>query len=282
MTPIELPGIPVPKVWAGGLQIHYRQTGSGPHAVLIHGLTGTLADWYVRVVPHLAGDFTVLTYDLRGHGYSDMPPSGYTSADMATDLANLLDALDIDRAHIIGHSFGGTIALHFAALHPQRVIALSVSDCRVRSLQPPQRLKDWIYWPIWQDQLRRQELVLDADGELDLSMIERLLSQRTARAKQETSAADRRREEVWSKLLSSTSANADLRSSAGLTPELIGQIRRPAQAIYPEYSFFLPTLEGLKEYVRGLKCVAIPRVGHLYPVLRPDLFIQHIKAFHGP
>ena len=58
------PRASVSRVSAGGVNIHYRQVGSGPPAVLIHGLTGTLADWQMRIVPMLSGRFTVVTYDL--------------------------------------------------------------------------------------------------------------------------------------------------------------------------------------------------------------------------
>jgi pimeloyl-ACP methyl ester carboxylesterase len=282
MTEIKpQPDVLPPKVSAGGLNIHFRQTGTGPNAVLIHGLTGSLADWQFRVVPLLADDFTLLTYDLRGHGYTDMPPSGYTSADMASDLAGLLDALNIERAHIAGHSFGGTVALHFAALYPERVIALTVSDSRVRSLQPTQKIKDWAQWRIWQGQLQKQGITLDEESELDFSMLELLFAQRPAYI-QETAAADRRRQQHWMKLLSLTTANADLRDPAGLTPELISRIRVPAQAIYGELSFCLPTLEGLKEHLPELKSTILPGVGHFFPITRPELFVQHIKAFHAP
>ena len=283
MTEIKLPtNVSVTRVSAGGLNIHYHQTGSGPHAVLIHGLTGSLADWQLRVVPLLSRHFTMLTYDLRGHGYTDMPLSGYTSADMAADLTGLLNALGIEQAHIAGHSFGGTVALHFAALHPDRVIALTISDSRVRSLQPFQKIKDWAHWPMWKEQLQKRGLTLDEEGELDFSMLELLRSQRAAQARKDLAAADRRREEHWMKLLSSTTANADLRDAAGLTPELIGQIRVPAQAIYGEFSLCLPTLEGLKKCLPALKATVLPGVGHFFPIARPDLFIQHVEEFHAP
>lgn len=274
--------VSVPKVLAGGLNIHYHQAGSGPCAVLIHGLTGSLADWQVRVVPLLKDSFTVLTYDLRGHGYTDMPPSGYSSADMASDLVGLLDALGIDRAHIVGHSFGGTVALHFAALHSDRVIALTVSDSRVWSLQPSLKIKDWAHWPMWKEQLRKQGLTLDENSELDFSLLELLRSQRSSQDKREATARDRRIEDHWIKLLSSTTANADLRDPAGLTPELISQVNVSAQAIYGEFSFCLPTLEGLKGCLRGLKSTILSGVGHFFPITRPELFVEHVKTFHAP
>ncbi len=56
-----------------GLRLHYQQVGEGPDLVMVHGLTGNLAVWHLRIVPELADRYRVLTYDLRGHGHSDVP-----------------------------------------------------------------------------------------------------------------------------------------------------------------------------------------------------------------
>ena len=86
------------KVLANGIQLHYQQHGQGPDVVLVHGVTSDLSYWLLTVVPRLAERHRVTVYDLRGHGYSDVPPAGYTSRDMAEDLRGLMDALGIERA----------------------------------------------------------------------------------------------------------------------------------------------------------------------------------------
>src|SRR5437764_2511308 len=111
----------MPKVTLrSGLRLHYQQVGSGPDLVMIHGLTGNLAVWHLKIAPLLWDHFRITTYDLRGHGYSDMPPSGYSAADMARDLEELLEALAIDDASFVGHSYGADISLYHALLHPER------------------------------------------------------------------------------------------------------------------------------------------------------------------
>src|SRR4051812_47072954 len=95
------------------LQQHYQQAGTRPDVVLIHGLTGDLSLWFLsQTIQTLSATRRVTAYDLRGHGYSDAPPTGYTSADYAGDLFSLMDELGIERATLVGHSFGGVIALH--------------------------------------------------------------------------------------------------------------------------------------------------------------------------
>ena len=102
----------MPKVVLGnGVKIHYQQIGEGPDVVMIHGLTGNLAVWHLQIIPQLMDRFRITTYDLRGHGYSEVTPAGYTGDDMAEDLRNLLDALDIERPALVGHSYGADISL---------------------------------------------------------------------------------------------------------------------------------------------------------------------------
>src|SRR5438128_1947490 len=106
------------KADVNGIQLHYQQFGTGPSIVMVHGITGNLAIWHLQIVPALMSSFHLTTYDLRGHGYSDVPPSVYTTADHASDLKRLLDSLGIEKPHIIGHSFGADISLHFSILYP--------------------------------------------------------------------------------------------------------------------------------------------------------------------
>ena len=76
----------MPKIHANGLNFHYQQAGEGPDVVLIHGVTGDLSIWFLcKAMGVLGRSFRVTAYDLRGHGYSDVAPSGYTSADQAGD-----------------------------------------------------------------------------------------------------------------------------------------------------------------------------------------------------
>lgn len=88
---------------------------------MIHGIVGTLAAWHLKIVPMLWDHFRITTYDLRGHGYTDVTEVGYTPTELAGDLKELMDALGIERASIVGHSFGADIALYFAYLYPDRV-----------------------------------------------------------------------------------------------------------------------------------------------------------------
>jgi len=108
--------------------------------VLLHGLMGFAANWG-KVWPTLHTNRSVLVLDQRGHGRSPKPQTGYSPSDYAGDLAALLDFLQWDRAHIVGHSMGGRVALRFASLHPDRTASLTMEDSGAESR--PDRV-NWI------------------------------------------------------------------------------------------------------------------------------------------
>lgn len=103
-----------------------RWAGTGPPVVLLHGLASQRRFWNL-VVPGLAG-LPVVALDQRGHGESDSPDDGYDSASVAGDVATALDSLGLSRAVVVGHSWGAAVACTFAALHPERALAVVAVD----------------------------------------------------------------------------------------------------------------------------------------------------------
>ncbi|HWF32840.1 MAG TPA: alpha/beta hydrolase [Solirubrobacteraceae bacterium] len=110
-----------------GDQIAYRVAGSGPPLVLIHGITSSSATW-VRVIPSLARNFTVIAPDLIGHGDSDKPRGDYSLGAHASSIRDLLVALGHERASVVGHSLGGGIAMQFSYQFPERCERLALVD----------------------------------------------------------------------------------------------------------------------------------------------------------
>lgn len=103
-----------------GHEVRYFKAGSGPALLLIHGMAGSAATWK-HVLPRLARDYTVIAPDLLGHGKSDKPRTDYSLGAFAAGLRDLLVALGIERATVVGHSLGGGIAMQMAYQHPERV-----------------------------------------------------------------------------------------------------------------------------------------------------------------
>ncbi|MCI1041944.1 alpha/beta fold hydrolase [Caballeronia zhejiangensis] len=99
--------------------------GGGPWLVFIHQLAGDLSIWD-QMAGYFRDDFTVLRYDLRGHGETTVSPDSFTIDDLADDLAQLLDKLGAPSAHVVGLSIGGMVAQKFAINHADKVDSLTV------------------------------------------------------------------------------------------------------------------------------------------------------------
>jgi pimeloyl-ACP methyl ester carboxylesterase len=102
-----------------GDDVHYVRAGSGPVLVLIHGILGSRRSW-AHLVSLLMRDFTVIAPDLLGHGDSAKPRGDYSLGAHAGRLRDLLDALEVERVTLVGHSLGGGVAMQFAWLFPRR------------------------------------------------------------------------------------------------------------------------------------------------------------------
>jgi len=103
-----------------GGRIHAVERGSGPPIVLLHGVTASSACW-ARQFAGLSGDHRVIALDWRGHGQSVAGSGGFGFDRMADDLLAVLEALDVNRAVLAGHSMGGMITLHTALRSPDRL-----------------------------------------------------------------------------------------------------------------------------------------------------------------
>lgn len=113
----------MPEITIGPFRIHFHEAGSGDAILLLHGLGSCGQDWLLQM-PLLSRRFRVIAPDLRGHGQTDKPPDCVRVSDLASDVIGLLDALDIDRAHVVGLSLGGCVALQMALDVPARVRSL--------------------------------------------------------------------------------------------------------------------------------------------------------------
>jgi 3-oxoadipate enol-lactonase len=106
-----------------GVDLYYERAGAGPPVLLVMGLGMNATGWW-RTIPVLARRFTVLSFDNRGVGRSGRPPGPYSIAQMADDAVAVLDAADVEAAHVYGVSLGGMIAQEIALRRPERVLGL--------------------------------------------------------------------------------------------------------------------------------------------------------------
>jgi len=126
--------------------LHVRIGGTGPAVVLIHGY-GDTGDMWVPLATALAARHTVIVPDLRGMGLSAGATGGFTKKNQAEDIAGVLNALQIQRADIVGHDIGNMVAFAFAQNHQDRTTRLVIMDAPVPGIGPWEEfLKSPLLW----------------------------------------------------------------------------------------------------------------------------------------
>ncbi len=121
-----------------GIEIAYDRYGAGKPLVLLHGYPLDHTIWE-PLIPLLLISADLILPDLRGFGKSTVPDEIYSMTDMASDIAGLLDRLQIDKAVIVGHSMGGYVALAFARAFPERVLGLGLVSTQALDNSPEKK-----------------------------------------------------------------------------------------------------------------------------------------------
>ncbi len=121
-------------------KLYYEQTGKGDLIILIHGIALSSESW-LDIPELLARNYTVVTYDLRGHGKSFAPDTGYSYRDHVNDLKALIAELGKKRVHLLAHSLGGAIAVKYALHQPDAVRSLVLAAPHVVGY------RDYQNWP---------------------------------------------------------------------------------------------------------------------------------------
>jgi pimeloyl-ACP methyl ester carboxylesterase len=269
------------------MKFYYQQVGSGPDVVLLHGVSGNVAIWpLINLMPALAADFRVTAYDLRGHGYSDTPPTGYTSADMAGDLLRIQMALGQGPMYVLGHSFGGVIALHAAVLYPDAIAGLILSDPYFPGLRHLEtRVSQWAGWLEYKDQANRAGLEVTEEDWFDVGQLFK-----------QTATLPPARHQMFRKelgqaamdrlvRLAGTTCGDDFKAVAGLTEERIRSVTHPTIALYGEDSPFLATCRYLEANLVNCRAALVPNAKHRAHEENPAAYValvqQHLREMAG-
>ncbi len=133
-----MPGEPKDATFAvvRGVRVRYLDVGKGPAVVLIHGFASSLDTWN-PVVPELAKTHRVLAMDLKGFGWTERPEGDYSPDAQAGLVLDLMAQRGVDRAALVGHSWGASVALRAAMQAPERVAKLGLYDAWVYEEQLP-------------------------------------------------------------------------------------------------------------------------------------------------
>ncbi len=271
----------MPKLPLDHVTLHYQQTGDGPDVVLLHAFTGNLAVWaFSGIMEFLGREFRVTAYDLRGHGASSIPPHGYDSAHMAEDFIRLHDALGLGPAYLVGHSYGGVVAMHAALLQPAKVAGVILSDTYfpgLRDLEP-----DMGQTAIWLEMREHFQTVGEEIGpSVDFSRlfqtVKRLNSEQLQGIKKRMGAAGARWL-VQAARLAGTTAGDEMFAVAGLTRERLCEIRQPVLALYDEHSPFKTTCQFLTDHLPDCRADVVPGARHFAPVECAQTFNELVRA----
>jgi len=252
----------MPKTTLNGVSINYRIDGEGYPLVFIHGATFELSTWHPQV-SLLQTQYRTITYDIRGHGKSEIPEFEYSIEDCVEDLYQLLVHLHVDRTYLVGISMGGNIALNFTLSHSEMVKALILVGTN-----PGAVLKE------------TREMARDAMKTVDSAGFELLMP--THRAKLFSKIFIEMHPEhigQWERrFLSNTSEGFKKVGEANLTrPDLTGRLRdihAPTLIIIGEEDTVTPmnVAETMHAEIPNSRLAVIPDCGHISNEEQPDTF----------
>lgn len=271
-----------------GATLAWQQMGQGRDVILVHGLAANRAFWF-PLASALQSQHRVTLFDLRGHGYSATTPSGYSSVQMGHDLLALMDALGIDRASVVGHSYGGGAALEAACLAPQRFERLALLDTRVQRLQPEMRLSDLDRLSAFEQVLLDRAggaSALDGETQIGFRFLEEAARRRLDGAQGDRDefvpfgegSGARRAASAWLRLLDQTQARTEF-IEPGADESILAQLRLPLLLMYGERSRCWPSAHALARLCPQARTLSIAGAGHFFPVSAFALTLEALSAF---
>lgn len=230
-----------------GLSFHVQRMGAGDRTVVfLHGLVmDNLSSWYFTVANRAAESADVVLYDLRGHGKTSRPKTGYSIAEMVADLDALLDGLGVDdgKVDLVGNSFGGLLAVAYAAAHPDRVSGLALVDGQVHDAA-------------WGAQMKATLGLRGRDAEVEIARSFKHWLGRHSERKRNRLAANARA------LVLETSLVEDIANSPPTSDDDLRRIICPVLALYGEHSDVLHHGERLAEVLPDCRMKVYPGCTH--------------------
>lgn len=258
-----------------GAQLYYEEAGSGRAVVLIHAGIADCRMWDAQFAA-FAERYRVVRYDHRGYGQSSMPAGEYALRD---DLRELLRALGIERATLIGTSMGGGVALDCTLAHPDVVEALVLVGSGLGGSEPSDYLRE--QWRLIGEAMERDGI--DAANELEL----RLWIDGQGRTPDQIDPALRERvREMNRAVLAREEENDALGQPQRLDPPAIGRLGEvavPTLVIVGDRDVptIVETAERLATGIAGARKVVLPNVSHLPPMEHPEEFNRLVLGFLG-
>ncbi len=251
------------------MRLHFESCGTGHPLIILHGLFGSLENWR-SMSKKLCRNFRVFSVDLRNHGNSPHSDE-FNCALMVDDLKEFMQEHSLGSAHLLGHSLGGKVAMHFAVTHPDLVDKLVVVDIAPRAYPPSHKNIFTLLTAIPLEKFSgrseiRQEL---EKGISDRSVVEFLLKNITT-TQSETLQ--------WRMNLKALHENYQEIIAA---PEWEGSFDKPTLFVRGENSDYIKStdLGGVKKYFPRAEVAMVPGAGHWVHAQAPENFEEMVRDF---
>jgi len=280
----------MPIVKLNGIQFHIqtlgfdkkRETETSP-LIMVHGFgIDNLSTWYFSLAPALAAKLPVVLYDLRGHGLSEMTPTGYNLKSMADDLEHLCVYLKIDSKpiNLVGYSYGGLVALHFTLRHLPLVQRLGLVEAPI----PPFDFSNMAQFgqlskkeigpivarqllgKIWPHKRKIEKIKQDSTQEVGNKSLAEIKIQRNSKKLEQ--------------LTSQTSFLKEVNSEKNIPDSQLHQLTMPVQLIYGEQSKLRDIGSRFHSQIPKSSLIELPGT-HYLPFQSPQQLKECILEFFG-
>jgi 3-oxoadipate enol-lactonase len=245
--------------------VHYVDMGAGPAVLLLHAFPLNLTMWEPQFEP-LSAAFRVIAPDIRGFGESQ-PPSPWTMGEMADDLNEFLEKLDIDECAVIGLSMGGYIALSFWNKYPKRFRQLILSNTRARSDNETEKLG-------------RNDMIAALEQNGSAVLADRMLP-RLLKPNPDPQIADQVR-----KIVETTEASAAIHALAAMrerpdSSKFLPRLSCPTMVITGAEDVMIRVEDSraMADVIPGSRFMRIPHSGHLSNLENPEEYNRALLGF---
>ncbi len=279
--PSELAGPTRQRVDVDGSEVAYFDVGKGEVLLLLHGYPADATSWRHQI-PSLSADYRVIAPDWFGFGESERRLDTRPDYDSEVSrIGRILDALAVDRATLVGHDYGGYLALGFAARHPERVSGLGVLNCRAHRTFPQPTYAQFHALCV----LARIPVVRTLLGSAPFYSLNRLLLREHARDGGPLAGGTLERYLSWMKTPSGRRfvvhffRHYAMRENAMLRSEL-PQIEAPTRIVWGDQDSYCPLFiaDEVRALVPGSELAVLRGAGHFLPEERPADVLREIRA----
>ena len=257
------------KIKANGILVNCEIQGKGENLILIHGAGGNLNMWYHQL-PVLSKSYHVITYDVRGAGETESPDTGYSIPLFVEDIHELMIAMGVAEAHILGYSMGGRIAVEIAINYPQMVKSLVLSNSTLQPSRPSRESVEG--WRTMLDILDKGDIKKAAEIIASGAFSPGFISKNPAEFEKYRNVVLRNKPDGLARIMRSLVTPA--------APPDLSKIRCPVLLIMGANDPNVGGEQGKKaqEEIAGSKLIILP-TGHAAPVELPDRFNSAVMEF---